>query len=248
MYKRVIVFLGLLGAALAALGGDHDPTLWTDPSRTQAKFVSGEALAQLDISRSEFGSKQAKLLTGADIEQLRALVERAKARGSDCFALPRFESFAEPGPARQLTLAQVAKSGDFAVLGTVDNIVQGWSTQLIRPAALVQLRITAVLFDRQHQIRTGTKLSYLQRAGSLLIEKRPVCSVDPENQAAEGGRDLLLIGTWDRDNPGTAELLHAFSVTGDRIELPKDPKLKPYLIRDSRAGVTELRAALAEVR
>jgi hypothetical protein len=222
----------------------QESTVWADAARTRAKFVPESALHRIDLS-GKGSPNTASPLSGAEIEQIRTLAGQSREGKGQCFPLPRFESD-RPGPARKLTLDQLARSADFAVLGTVDQIVPGWSTQMIRPAALVRLHLSEVLFDKNQRARGAASLTYLQRSGSLQVEGTTVCSVDPENREAVLGRELLLIGVWDRQNPNVAQSLHAFAVAGDQVELPKDPQLKPYLERDPEGSLSRLRAALAE--
>lgn len=210
----------------------------------RATFVPESALGRIDLS-AHASPNAAGPLSAAEAEQIRTLAARSREGKGGCFALPRFESD-RTGKAQKLTLVQIARRADFAVIGTVERIVPGWSTQLIRPASLVEIKVSEVLFDRNQKTRRSTALTYLQRSGSLAILGTPVCSVDPENREAELGRELLVIGVWDRTNPKVAQSLHAFGVAGDRVELPKDARLKPYLERDSEASLSGLRAALSE--
>jgi hypothetical protein len=237
-----------LAVALSPLAEASPPvqesTLWADSARTRAKFLPESALDRIDLSGNA-SPTTASPLSGAEVEQIRALAGKSRESKGECFALPRFES-EQSGEGRKVTLDQLARRADFAVIGTVEKIVPGWSTQLIRPAALVQLKVSEVLFDRDRRTRRSAALTYLQRSGSLQIEGTTVCSVDPENREAVLGRELLLIGVWDRQNPNVAQSLHAFAVVGDHVELPSDARLKPYLKRDPEGSLSRLRAALAE--
>ncbi|HEV7672548.1 MAG TPA: hypothetical protein VGS22_28855 [Thermoanaerobaculia bacterium] len=222
----------------------QESTVWADSARTRVKFLPESALDRIDLS-GKASPSMASPLSGTEAEQIRTLAGRSRELKGGCFPLPRFESD-QPGEKRKLTLDQLARSADFAVLGTVEQIVPGWSTQLIRPATLVQLHVSEVLFDRNRRARGSASLSYLQRSGSIQVEGTKICSVDPENRAAVLGRELLVIGVWDRQNPNVAQSLHTFAVAGDHVELPKDAQLKPYLERDPEGSLSRLRAALAE--
>ncbi len=253
---RVAVLAGMALIGGTARAQQDDSVLWGDSSHRLATFISGPVLTVVERESEDQIPRDTPLPLGGAQAAKRGLQAFLKETLDGLAAHPELDKFCphhnegvslrpEPTQPKSISLAELARRADIAVVGTVERVVPGIYLASMEVATHTLLRIDEVLRDETHSIHARQTVSFLRIGGTLAYKGTMLCTDSAGQHIPAAGDHLLLMGghgDWEAD-PG--ELYPRWLFVIENGSVIPDAKAHPFIAESEAKPVSMLRAELA---
>jgi hypothetical protein len=230
-----------------------DSVMW-DASHRFATFVGGPVLTMVENESEDDIPRNSPLRLGDAQAAKRGLESLRKETLTGLSAHPGLDRYCprqieginlkrKPAP-KSVTLVGLIRSGDIAVVGTVERAVPGLYLASGELATHTFLRIDEVLRDATRSVRPGQTLSFLQIGGELTYKGTPLCTDSDGQRVPAAGDHLLVTGGHGYWEPDANEIVPSWLFVVDSGNVIPDLKAHPYLIDAEAKPVSALREEL----